>query len=192
MKSISRAALALAATAVLAGGLPATAAHARTTCSIQPYGLIGNYWQSLGGAGGPLGCATTTEYSLPNQNGRKQRFQGGQVAWSPDQGPNMIVAAYKVNGHAVFRWGPSTPFNYDYWHIAWKQNPVVISDIRYPNADTVNAPRTSGRFVVYPPSNVTNSNGYATTVTFWVMGCDDHITGDTCRQGYTLPVSTNV
>src|SRR5262245_54216841 len=106
-----------AALAVLAGTqIAAAPAHARATCAIQPYGLIGDYWRAMGGENSWFGCATRTEYTPPNfLHGRKQTFEHGQIAWSPDQGPNMIVAAFDKNGVAVFRWGPTNPFNYDYF-----------------------------------------------------------------------------
>jgi hypothetical protein len=191
-RSIRTLAAAATFTAALVSGLAAGTPAQATTCSIQPYGLIGDYWRSLGAGTGPLGCPTGNEYSLPNQNGRKQRFAGGQVAWSPDQGQNMIAAAYVSNGKAIFRWGPSNPFNYDYWRIHWTSSPN-IGLIGLPGHDVTVRPasRTAGKVSGYAPGGVTNSSGYAATYTFWVEGCDDKITGDTCRQGYTIPVSVN-
>ncbi|MFI6743797.1 LGFP repeat-containing protein [Nonomuraea sp. NPDC050451] len=178
--------------ATVASGLAAAAPAQAGTCAIQPYGLIGDYWRSLGAGNGPLGCPTGKEYSLPNQNGRKQRFEGGQVAFSPDQGTNMIVAAYESNGKAVFRWGPTSPFNYDYWRIHWTASPN-IGLIGFPGHDVTvrTSSRTAGKITGYPPAGVTNSAGYHATYTFWIQGCDDKLTGDTCRQGYTIPVSVN-
>ncbi|GAA0359619.1 hypothetical protein GCM10009530_06180 [Microbispora corallina] len=183
--------------AALATVLPAASpAQAATACSIKPYGLIGDYWTAMGGANGVFGCPTSAEYSLPNKNGRKQRFTNGQIAWSPDQGPNMIVAAYEANGKAVFRWGPTTPFNYDYWRVYWTADPTqnLPSSLAliYPTYTVKSGSRTSGKVTHSRPSGVTNSNGYASTYTFWVKGCDSKVLGDTCRQGYTLPVSVNV
>ncbi|MEW9531083.1 LGFP repeat-containing protein [Microbispora sp. NPDC049125] len=181
--------------ATLATLLPATSPAHASACKIQPYGLIGDYWSSMGGAGGVFGCPTSAEYSLPNQNGRKQRFAGGQIAWSPDQGSKMIVAAYAVNGKAVFRWGPTTPFNYDYFRVYWKADPAGDLGgmaLSYPTYRVTTGSRTSGKVTHRAPSNVTNSNGYASTYTFWVKGCDSKTFGDTCRQGYTLAVSANV
>ncbi|MBE3009410.1 hypothetical protein IL992_09385 [Microbispora sp. NEAU-D428] len=189
-------ALLLGATA-LATALPAAAspAQAATACKIQPYGLIGDYWRSMGGATGVFGCPTTEEYSIPNENGRKQRFTNGQIAWSPDQGPRMIVAAYEQNGKAVFRWGPTTPFNYDYWRVYWKADPARnLGDetLRYPTYTVRTGSRTSGKMVHNRPTGFINSEGYASTYTFWVRGCDSKVLSDTCRQGYTLPVSVKV
>ncbi|WP_433430565.1 LGFP repeat-containing protein [Nonomuraea sp. CA-141351] len=186
------AATTLAATVVSGLAIAAPAQARTTTCAIQPYGAIGDFWRSLGGERSPLGCPTSEEKGVPNQNGRRQRFAGGQVAWSPDQGSNMIVAAYESNGKAVFRWGPTNPFNYDYWRIHWKASPN-IGLVGFPSHDvtTRTSSRTAGKVVGYPPAGVTNSSGYSATYTFWVEGCDDKLTGDTCRQGWTIPVSVN-
>ncbi|GAB1818087.1 LGFP repeat-containing protein [Herbidospora sp. RD11066] len=183
----------LALAAVAAGVFPATAASA-APCSIQPYGLIGDYWHSLGGQNSPLGCPTGEERSVPNANGRRQSFQWGQVAWSPDQGHRMIVAAYRQNGKAVFRWGPTNPFNYDYWRVYWNANPpgdLGGLALQYPSYRTKSGSRTSGRVTHPVPAGQITSGGYAARFTFWVKGCDGGLLSDTCRQGYTIPVSVN-
>ncbi|MFG6191993.1 LGFP repeat-containing protein [Nonomuraea sp. JJY05] len=172
--------LRIAATAVVAmagSAFVAQPASARA-CEIQPYGLIGDYWSSLGGESAIIGCATDEERSVPNRNGRRQNFDDGQIAWSPDQGPKMIVAAYsaKINGRngLVFRWGPSTPFNYDYYR-------VTLSGGLKGELKLKDQPRTRGRLVVYP--------GAGKRVSFTVMGCDNKFPSDTCRQGWTIWVS---
>ncbi|MFI6812338.1 LGFP repeat-containing protein [Nonomuraea sp. NPDC050328] len=175
-------AMGMAAVASVAGMITAPAASAATSaCSIQPYGLIGDYWRSLGGEDSIIDCPTGVEYSIPNRNGRRQNFEDGQIAWSPDQGGRMIVAAYaaKVNGRraVVFRWGPSTPFTYDYWKISVRTSDGSLN--RTGNVD--NQPSSHGKFVVYPAAA-------GVKVSFTVMGCDD-LRLNPCRQGWTLWVS---
>lgn len=172
--------LRVAATAALVVAGSAFAAHpaSASSCSIQPYGLIGDYWQSLGGENAIIGCPTDEERGVPNRNGRRQNFDDGQIAWSPDQGPKMMVAAYsaKVGGRngLVFRWGPTTPFNYDYVKVTLSGGLRGVFRLK-------DQPRTSGRLVVYP--------GAGKRVGFTVMGCDNKIVADTCRQGWTIWVS---
>ncbi|NUR86187.1 MAG: hypothetical protein HOY71_19070 [Nonomuraea sp.] len=164
--------------AVITAGLAAPASATTASCAVQPYGLIGDYWRSLGGENAIIGCATGTENGVPNRNGRRQNFDDGQIAWSPDQGPKMMVAAYsaKVGGRngLVFRWGPTTPFNYDYFK-------VTLSGGLRGTMTLKNQPRTNGRLVVYP--------GAGKRVSFTIMGCDSKFTGDTCRQGWTIWVA---
>ncbi len=180
-----------AAATLLTGGVTAAPASAGSgACDIKPYGLIGDYWHTMGGEDGFFGCPTSHEYGLPNRSGRRQDFANGQIAWSPDQGAKMIVAAYgaRIGGKpvVVFRWGPTDPFHYDYFKIA------VRSDHPAHNVTwTVrNQPRTRGRFVVHPPGNV-NRGGSLGRYSFAVLGCDDKLTGDTCRQGWSIRVTAD-
>ena len=74
-------------------------------CSIMPVGLIGNRWASLGGKGGKLGCPTGAEQTIPGRQGRSQAFDNGQVVWSPEQGPQMVVSAYQESDTIIVDWG---------------------------------------------------------------------------------------
>lgn len=185
-----KAVLALAAIATLAAPVAATTpAAASTACKIQPYGYIGDYWHTLGGENSLMGCPTRAEYGIPNRNGRRQDFANGQIAWSPDQGGKMIVAAYgaTVGGRpgVVLRWGPTDPFNYDYFKITVKsdvgQNGVVTAR---------NQARTRGREVFWPPAG-RNAGGSLGRYSFSVIGCDNKTLGDTCRQGWSIWVSAD-
>ncbi|MCK2216962.1 hypothetical protein MF672_024675 [Actinomadura sp. ATCC 31491] len=172
--------LRVAATAALlvTGSALAAPPASASSCSIQPYGLIGDYWRSLGGADAIIGCPTGEERGVPNREGRRQTFDDGQIAWSPDQGPKMMVAAYsaRVGGRngLVFRWGPTSPFSYDYYR-------VTLSGGLKGELTVRDQPRIRGRLVVYP--------GAGKRVSFTVMGCDDKFPSDTCRQGWTVWVA---
>jgi hypothetical protein len=186
-----KAVLALAVVGALAAStVAAVPASASTTCDIKPYGLIGDYWESLGGASSIIGCPTRAEYSLPNRNGRRQNFDNGQIAWSPDQGGKMIVAAYgaKVSGKpaVVLRWGPTDPFHYDYFKITVKSDAPGQSGV----GRIDNQPATRGREVFWPPAG-RNAGGSLGHYSFSVMGCDNKFPTDTCRQGWTIWVSAD-
>ena len=107
------------------------------------------------------------------------RFIGiGQIVWSPDQGPNMVVAVYVRPGTRLVTidWGPTTPYNYDLFIVRWDRdgNNVGQDDIRSGN-------RTAGVHQVTVP----NDPG---TYAFMVEGCDAHTFGSTdCKQGWTVP-----
>ncbi|MBG0825940.1 hypothetical protein HS048_35290 [Planomonospora sp. ID91781] len=100
---------ALASAAALSvAALPAHAGATAGGCAIQPYGLIGARWAQLGGADGKLGCPTTTEREVHQNNvgwaGRRQTFARGQIAWSPKNGANLVVAAWSEGNRAYFDW----------------------------------------------------------------------------------------
>ncbi|GIH26303.1 hypothetical protein Aph01nite_46130 [Acrocarpospora phusangensis] len=168
----------MTAAALLSVAVTAPPAAART-CAIQPYGLIGDYWRALGGADSWFGCATVEEYTPANMTGRKQRFEHGQIAWSPKQGERMIVAAFQKNKQAVFRWGPTDPFHYEYFQVTGDlSNGGTVLGTPMPGG-------TSGRYAV----NV----GKGLKITFWVHGCDEVFpVRKVCRQGWTLPVSVTM
>lgn len=181
---------AVLALALAVPAIAASPAHAATTaCKIQPYGFIGDYWHTLGGESAIIGCPTRAEYGIPNRNGRRQDFENGQIAWSPDQGGKMIVAAYgaTVSGRpgVVLRWGPTDPFNYDYFKITVKTDfdGTHVNQAR-------NQARTRGREVFWPPAG-RNAGGSLGRYSFSVIGCDSKITGDTCRQGWSIWVSAD-
>ncbi|WP_283135762.1 hypothetical protein [Rhizohabitans arisaemae] len=74
-------------------------------------GKIGNRWRSWGAADGPFGKATGPEEDVPGRNGRRQRFENGEIAWSPDQ--DMVVSGFRLRNDACFEWS-KTGFGYDH------------------------------------------------------------------------------
>ncbi|WP_336210972.1 LGFP repeat-containing protein [Nonomuraea sp. LPB2021202275-12-8] len=167
---------ALACAAPLAAGSPAQAA---TGCAIQPYGLIGARWAELGGETGKLGCPTTGERDIYVNNvgwaGRRQTFARGQMAWSPKQGPNMVVAAWSSKGYAYFDWKTTAPRSYDKFIVRW----TSAADPHGAQEDFVGG--TRGRAW----TRVRTSSGYR-----WnVEGCDTGVFGSSCKQGWTISVT---
>jgi len=79
------AALTMAA-AVAVGGLQLVPAAGAASC--QPFGAIGYYWSTLGGAGSWLGACTTDE--MPVAGGVVEHFTGGDVYWSQPTGPHSV------------------------------------------------------------------------------------------------------
>lgn len=163
--------LLLVVTAVGTVSTPAAAA-----CGITPYGLIGNKWYAMGGEGSAFGCATEAEHDIPGRRGRMQNFQFGQITWSPDQGPNMVVAVWSISTRVFVDWGPTDPLNYDFFIVRWDRNGQNVGQI-----DIENGPRTYGSF------SFDAAEGWSSVV---VEGCDDGTFGSTCRQGWTAPAAS--
>ncbi|WP_214323064.1 LGFP repeat-containing protein [Nonomuraea sediminis] len=148
----------------------------QAACTQQAGGLIGERWQELRGSAGLLSCPTGPEQDVSGRRGKRQDYQHGQIAWSPDQGDKMVVAAYQQEGQAVFEWGPSQPrFDYDVFIVRWDSNGRNLGQRE------IKGSRTSGKIRVGLPPNWG-------PITFVVEGCDTGIGGSTCRQGWTIPV----
>jgi hypothetical protein len=93
---------------------PASAAPG-SRCAQTAVGLIAGKWRSLGAENGPLGCPTTPERDVPGRRGRVSTFEHGEIVWSPDQGGQLVVAAYQQDRGLVVDWGPTAPFRYDFF-----------------------------------------------------------------------------
>jgi uncharacterized protein YodC (DUF2158 family) len=165
----------------------ATAPAARADdlgCRFTPAGPIAKAWAELRGRdvlygnGGELGCATGPEAPVPGTSGFQMPFERGAIVRSPDQGPNMTVAAYQVSDDLVVHWGSTSPFNYDKFIVRWSREGGGASQ-----ADVSQyISRTDGFFTLRAPDPGT----YA----FSVEGCDTSaLSGSTCRQGFTAPVT---
>lgn len=75
-------------------------------------GRITDRWLWWGGAGGPFGPPVGDEEGVPGRAGRRQRFERGEIAWSPDQ--DMITSVFLLRNEACFEW--SRPrFDLDYY-----------------------------------------------------------------------------
>ncbi|MGW0518593.1 LGFP repeat-containing protein [Crossiella sp. NPDC003009] len=158
---------------------PATPA---VTCTITAGGLIGQRWQDLNAGAGPLGCPTGQEQDVPGRRGRKQSFDRGEVVWSPDQGPNLVVSAYRVHNDVTVDWGPTNdPWNYDGFLIGWFHNGLSRVE------DVYGGPRTWGTFTM----PLTRGAG---RYDFTVTGCDKlpGQSGHKCDQGAAIPVSVTL
>lgn len=155
---------------------------AAVTCAITSVGLIGDRWQALNAGAGPLGCPTGPEQDVPGRRGRKQSFERGEVVWSPDQGPNLVVSAYRVHNDLTLDWGPTNePWNYDGFLIGWAHNGLTRTE------EVFGGPRTWGTFTM----PLTRGPG---RYEFTVTGCDGAAgSGNyTCRQGAAIPVGVTL
>jgi len=74
---------------------------------------ISDKYAALGGAGGFLGAATTTEKTAPDGVGAYQHFQGGSIYWSPSTG------AREVHGLIRARWAELG------WEKSWLGYPMT-------------------------------------------------------------------
>jgi hypothetical protein len=150
----------------------------------------------LGAWDGPLGCPTSAPRGLPDRPGTVQTFENGEVALSPGQGADMVVAGYRQGGSTrsagaggvpidapqggtmVLDWGPTGPFNYDFFLVRWS-----IPGENAPHQQEVRGgDRDRGTFYA--------GWGPTAAVTFTVEGCDGRtLASSRCRQGWSVPVS---
>ncbi|GII05429.1 LGFP repeat-containing protein [Planobispora takensis] len=194
MGHIHRAVLGLTATATVATGLALTSpAEAASTPPASPAvsqtapcgggiavsGRIGTRWNRLGGQDSALGCPVTPSRDVYLNGvwaGRRQWFDRGSITWSPRQGTDMTVSAWSSGGYSYFDWGSTAPYSYDRFLVRW-----------YSAADPGGEQRefgggTGGRIRV----RQSTTGAYR----FIVEGCDNGVTGSSCRQGWTLSAST--
>ena len=111
------------------------------SCAIAPDGAIGDEYVSLGGEMWPAGVRARPEVSVGGQNGRIQRFEHGEIAFSPDQ--NMITAVYTIGDIAYFRWQllydarrQDTIYNYGKWIVIVSRASATGSEFRATGATT--------------------------------------------------------
>ncbi|MET7702247.1 MULTISPECIES: LGFP repeat-containing protein [unclassified Streptomyces] len=140
---------------------------------------IRDHYQRLGGADSKLGCpieGMETFRSGGTVVAQRQKFDNGDIAWSPRQGDAMVVTAWEYQGAAFFSWGPTRPFDYD------------LFLVRYTSAADAFGTQRSAVGGTWGGTLVRKETTGA--YTFIVEGCDDGTWGLTCNQGWTLPVST--
>lgn len=166
-------------------------------CMFEPGGLIGDFWRSRGGERSLFGCPTGPAEDRVSDAfgtflGTRRDFAGGQIVWSPPQGPNLLVCLFRdpqriIPGHGtadhlVFEWTDTRPFSYEQWIVRWSLNagPPVV-----PNAqEDVTPGGIGGVFSVpYPGHLPVGGDGKRVGVEFIVEGYDDE-----ARQGWTCPV----
>ncbi|GAA2832113.1 hypothetical protein [Crossiella cryophila] len=93
-----------------------------TRCAFPVTGKIAQRWTALRGEHGGLGCPTAAEGGIPGRNGRKQVFERGEIATSPDHGPDMVVAAYLRGAEVVIDWGVMDGPEHRSWRLNWTHN----------------------------------------------------------------------
>jgi uncharacterized protein with LGFP repeats len=80
--------------------------------AIAVTGKIAERWMTWGGADGPFGPPVAAEEFIPGHAGSRQRFQRGEIAWSPNE--QCLTSVYALRTDACFEW--SRPgFDYDYF-----------------------------------------------------------------------------
>ncbi|GAA1260203.1 hypothetical protein GCM10009677_09290 [Sphaerisporangium rubeum] len=103
-------------------------------------------------------------------------FENGQMAHSPGQGAEMVVAAYSQDDNIIVSWGVTAPFHYDKFLVRWDRGDLNIGQV------TVDSYVDRDRgFYAIPVS----AKGRYRVV---VEGCDGTVGGSRCRQGWTVPV----
>jgi hypothetical protein len=91
-----------------------------STCSnaSMPVQPILTRWTSMGAEAGPLGCFLSQTAS---GSGQVASFSNGQIAWSPDQGPNNTVVVYQSGFDVVVAWGAMSS-TFDAFNLLWDKN----------------------------------------------------------------------
>jgi hypothetical protein len=155
--------------------LPPLPPFERCDPQFQPFGLIGERWARLGGAEGSLGCPLQREHPVPGRNGAAQRFEHGEISWSPDQGELLTLAVYQKDRSVVAEWGPTNPFNYEKFIVRLDRDGQNIGqqDIGEGTAGSWSTP--------------VDADG---SYTVFVEGCDEDLLGDTeCPQSFAIPAT---
>ncbi|MGW0520324.1 hypothetical protein [Crossiella sp. NPDC003009] len=174
-------ALVVAATATGLHGPAAAAAPAvvapPSRCTVPVAGKIAQRWAALRGEHGSLGCATGAEQAVPGRNGRRQAFERGEIATSPDHGPDMVVAAYARGAEVVVDWGVMDGPEHRTWRIHWTHNGAYAG-----NDGLIFRDPRSGTF-----STVVGQG--AGRYEFAVEGMDEETHSD---RGRTVPVGVTI
>jgi len=163
--------------------------NATPSCPHEAVGLIHDRWMDLGGADGPLGCPITDELAVPGRNGRSSTFEHGQIVWSPDQGPNMVVAVYQQDNNIVVDWGPTLPYHYNFWIARWDKDGQNVGqqDICKSGEPACQFVTPTGGTWNVPLSDADRAAAHTYTVV--IEGCDEATFGSDCKQGWTIPAS---
>jgi hypothetical protein len=133
-------------------------------------GRIAQRWHSQRAADGPFGRALGPEEEVPGRNGRRQRFEHGEIAFSADQ--DMVVSVFRLRNEACFEWEP-TGFRYNYFRYD-----VIWNGIHQGQQ----ARQLRGTTLIW-----TRLQGFG-EYAFIVKGCHEFLGGDECNEGLTIPV----
>ena len=153
-------------------------------CLKIPDGLIKGRWLTLGGVAGPLGCPVSQPTSVAGSRGQVVSFENGQIGWAPEQGTNMVVAAYQVENDVAVEWGPTDPFSYDKFNVLWNKDGQKITQ------NEIDKPAYILTDFNHGIDRVRGVGPGAYTVS--VEGCDNGALGSTCRQGFTFPLTVQL
>ena len=133
-------------------------------------GRIAQRWHSQRSADGPFGRPLAPEEEVPGRNGRRQRFEHGEIAFSPDQ--DMVVSVFRLRNEACFQWEP-TGFRYNYFRYD-----VIWNGIHQGQQNR----QLRGVTLIW-----TRLQGFG-EYAFVVKGCHEFSGGDECNEGLTIPV----
>jgi hypothetical protein len=163
-----------------------------TDCAIQPIGLIRERWIAYGAKSGPFGCPTAPEQNIPERNGRTMPFENGEIIWSPDQGPNMVLAVYQARREVVVNWGNTAPFHYLYFivRVDFEGQYIGQIDVAGSTAGTHTIPEALGK---EDPKTWPSLKKGAGRYSVIVEGCEAGglFAGADCEQRWTAPASVN-
>jgi hypothetical protein len=159
-----------------------------STCAIPATGPIGDRWLALGGPSGSLGCPTSAQTTLPN--GEVQTFARGQMAHSPNQGSDMVVALYQSGQKIYLDASTSAPYSYDKFIVLESDSGAQFDSTHTDGSKLSSILTPIDPFAPGWPTQPVYVSGQRYTIS--IEGCDvDPITmSSTCHQSWTLPVST--
>jgi hypothetical protein len=85
-------------------------------------GRIAERWMWWGGPGGPFGRPVAAEETVPGRPGARQRFERGEIAWSPEQ--DLLTSVYRLRNEACLEWSrPGVD------HDAFQFNVVIFDEL---------------------------------------------------------------
>jgi hypothetical protein len=166
-------------------------------CAHVVNGIIQNKWIQMGAADGPLGCPISDQMNATQSTGVFQLFERGQIVWSEPQ--RLIMAAYYERGNNTIpnvsynmnihvNWTVTDTFNYDFFIVRWGVSGVDVYQQDVQSGDP-NATRTSGNWTI-PLESGGQTSGLG-QYAILIEGCDHHVTGSICHQGWATPILTD-
>jgi hypothetical protein len=104
------------------------------------------------------------------------------MVWSPDQGPDMVVALYQQGSQLFVDWGNTFPFTYDKFI-------VRVDGAQFDSSLASGDKMDGGNNSVVPSLVVPQPPTVNTVYTVILEGCDTALGGSTCHQSWTIPVT---
>jgi hypothetical protein len=168
-------------------------------CAVVSTGPIFDRWIQLGGQSSPLGCPTAPRVSVPGTTATSQDFQRGQMVFSPDHGPDLVVSLYyqppdparkpgdPPKDQLFLDWSTTSPASFDFFQIRDQNG-------NQSNEQNNNGPESSASAV--PLFNTVPASGPVVppgTYSFGIHGCNNQtLAPASCQPGFTAPVSFTV
>jgi hypothetical protein len=163
-----------------------------TSCNITPTGMIEKRWVELDSWYGPLGCPKWPETPDSKGNGMRMTFRHGEIATSPKQGKNMVVAVYQQQDDLIFNWGDTDPHHYEKFIVRWDRNGVNVGQANV--GETVHrtgplAGKVRSRYVDKDRGFFSVDSPLPGRYTVYVEGCNMVVGISVCKQKFTAPVN---